>query len=138
MEVGGYLLPDDLYYHKEHFWVRLEGELATVGVTDFFQKLAGEISYLELPSEGDEFSADEVVGSVETGKWVGKVFMPISGEIVEVNQEVLDEPSLANEDPYGRGWLFKVKPSDLTELDKLYKGEAARQWQEEEIKRRIK
>ncbi|MCR4432835.1 MAG: glycine cleavage system protein GcvH [Coprothermobacterota bacterium] len=138
MEVGGYLLPDDLWYHKEHFWVRMEGDVATVGVTDFFQKLAGEISYLELPSEGDEYSQDDVVGTVETGKWVGKIYSPLSGTITEVNSEVVDEPALANRDPYGSGWLFKLKASDLSELENLFKGEAALKWMEEEIRKKAK
>lgn len=138
MEVGGYLLPDDLWYHKEHFWVRMEGDVATVGVTDFFQKLAGEISYLELPSEGDEHSQDDVVGTVETGKWVGKIYSPLSGTITEVNSEVVDEPALANRDPYGSGWLFKLKASDLSELENLFKGEAALKWMEEEIRKKAK
>lgn len=138
MEVGGYLLPDDLWYHKEHFWVRMEGDIATVGVTDFYQKLAGEISYLELPSEGDEFSQDDVVGTVETGKWVGKLYAPLSGTVTEVNSEVADNPALANLDPYGEGWLFKLKASNLSELDNLFKGEAARKWQEEEIRKKAK
>jgi glycine cleavage system H protein len=138
MEVGGYLLPDDLWYHKEHFWVRMEGDVATVGVTDFYQKLAGEISYLELPSEGDEFSQDDVVGTVETGKWVGKIYSPLSGTITEVNSQVADNPTLANLDPYGEGWLFKLKASNLSELDNLFKGEAALKWMEEEIRKKAK
>ncbi|MCR4427781.1 MAG: glycine cleavage system protein GcvH [Caldiserica bacterium] len=138
MEVGGYLLPEDLWYHKEHFWVRMEGDVATVGVTDFFQKLAGEISYLELPSEGDEYSQDDVVGTVETGKWVGKIYSPLSGTILEVNSQVVDTPSLANLDPYGEGWLFKLKASDPSELDNLFKGEAALKWMEEEIRKKAK
>lgn len=138
MEVGGYLLPDDLWYHKEHFWVRMEGDVATVGVTDFFQKLAGEISYLELPSEGDEYSQDDVIGTVETGKWVGKIYSPLSGEITEVNSQVIDNPSLANLDPYGEGWLFKLKVSDPSELDNLFKGDAALKWMEEEIRKKAK
>jgi glycine cleavage system H protein len=138
MEVGEYLLPDDLWYHKEHFWVKLDGDVATVGVTDFFQKLAGEISYLELPSEGDEYSADDVVGTVETGKWVGKIYCPISGTITEVNSEALDDPAIVNRDPYGNGWLFKLKTSDLSELEKLLKGESALKWQEEEIRKKAK
>jgi len=138
MEVGGYLLPDDLWYHKEHFWVKLDGDVATVGVTDFFQKLAGEISYLELPSEDDEYTADDVIGTVETGKWVGKIYCPISGTITEVNSEVLDNPAIVSLDPYGKGWLFKLKASDLSELEKLFKGESALKWQEEEIRKKAK
>ncbi len=135
-EISGYLLPDDLYYHKEHMWVRLEGNIATVGVTDFYQKLAGEISYIELPSEGDEVSADDVVGTVETGKWVGKIYAPLSGIIKEANTEIEDDPTLPNQDPFGKGWLFKIEASNLEEeIVNLYKGEEAIKWQEEEIEK---
>jgi glycine cleavage system H protein len=135
-EISGYLLPDDLYYHKEHMWVRLEGNIATVGVTDFYQKLAGEISYIELPSEGDEVSADDVVGTVETGKWVGKIYAPLSGIIKEINTEIEDDPTLPNQDPFGKGWLFKIEASNLEEeIVNLYKGEEAIKWQEEEIEK---
>jgi len=135
-DVLGYLLPDDLYYHKEHMWVKLEGNIATVGVTDFYQKLAGEISYIELPSEGDEVSADDVVGTVETGKWVGKIFAPLSGTIKETNPDISDDPTLPNQDPYGKGWLFKIEVSNLEEeINNLYKGEDAIEWQKEEIEK---
>jgi len=135
-EISGYLLPDDLYYHREHMWVRLEGNIATVGVTDFYQKLAGEISYIELPSEGDEVSADDVVGTVETGKWVGKIYAPLSGIIKEINTEIEDDPTLPNQDPFGKGWLFKIEASNLEEeIVNLYKGEEAIKWQEEEIEK---
>ncbi len=135
-DVLGYLLPDDLYYHKEHMWVKLEGNIATVGVTDFYQKLAGEISYIELPVEGDEVGADDVVGTVETGKWVGKIYAPLSGTIKEVNPDISDDPTFPNQDPYGKGWLFKIEVSNLEEeIGNLYKGEAAIEWQKEEIEK---
>ena len=126
-------LPDDLYHHKEHMWLRIEGDVAVVGLNDFAQKLAGEIQFVELPEEEDEIGADEVVGTVETGKWVGKLYSPISGEICGVNEEVDDDPSLINSDPYGNGWLFKVKMSDEEELGGLMKGAAAVAWLEQEI-----
>ena len=137
-EVGGYLLPDELYYHKEHMWARVEGEEVTVGVSDFYQQLAGEISYLELPSTSDEIGQDDVIGTVETGKWVGKVYAPLGGTVMEVNQALEDESTLPNTDPYGKGWLVKVKATDLSELANLYHGQAAVLWQEEEIRKHPK
>ncbi len=137
-EVSGYQLPDDLLYHKEHMWVKVEGDVAVVGMTDFSQKLAGELSYVELPSEGDEVSQDEVVGTYETGKWMGKLFAPVSGEVVEVNEEVDDDPSLVNSDPYGQGWLFKIKMSDTSELNNLMKGDSAIEWLKGEIEKHAK
>lgn len=135
-KVADYILPDDLYYHKEHMWVHLEGNIATIGVTDFYQKLAGEISYIELPSEGDEVTADDVVGTVETGKWVGKIYAPLSGIVKEVNSEIEDDPSLPNQDPYAKGWLFKIEVTNLEdEIGNLFKGESAIKWQEEEIEK---
>ncbi len=134
-EVKGYKLPDDLYYHKEHMWVKLEGDIATVGLTDFSQKLAGEMSFIEMPEEGSEVTKDEVVGSYETGKWMGKIFAPLSGEIIEINEEVDDDPSLINEDPYGKGWIFKIKLSNPSEVDELMKGEDAVKWLEQEIEK---
>ena len=133
-EIEGYILPDELYYHKEHMWVRIEDTIATIGVTDFYQKLAGEISYTELPSEGDDITQDDVVGTVETGKWVGKIYAPLSGNIKEVNREIEDEPTLPNTDPYGKGWLFKVEVANFEEeKENLFHGDKALVWQKEEI-----
>ncbi len=137
-DVQGYSLPDDLYYHKEHMWVRVEGNKAVVGMDDFSQKLAGELSYVELPGEGDEVSQDEVVGTYETGKWMGKLYAPVSGTVVKINTEVEDEPSLVNEDPYGKGWLFEIEMSNPDEVNNLMRGEAAVKWLEEEIKKHVK
>ncbi|RKZ26393.1 glycine cleavage system protein GcvH [bacterium] len=137
-DVQGYSLPDDLYYHKEHMWVRVEGNKAVVGMDDFSQKLAGELSYVELPGEGDEVSQDEVVGTYETGKWMGKLYAPVSGTVVKINTEVEDEPSLVNEDPYGKGWLFEIELSNPDEVNNLMRGEAAVKWLEEEIKKHVK
>ncbi len=137
-EIGGYKFPEELYYHREHMWVRVNDKSATVGITDFNQKLAGEISYIELPGEGDDVEKDEVVGSFETGKWLGKIFAPVSGNITKVNEELEDEPDIVNEDPYGKGWLFEIEISDENELNELMKGEEAVNWLKEEIKKHSK
>ena len=104
-----YEAPDSLRYHKEHTWVRTEGEFAFVGLTDFAQQLAGEISYVDLPEEGDQLVADRPMGKVETGKWVGKLYAPVSGTVEEVNERVLSDPSTINALPYSSGFLLKVR-----------------------------
>jgi len=131
--VKNYDLPDDLYHHREHMWLRAEGDEATVGLNDFAQQLAGEIQFVELPDAEDEVNADEVVGTVETGKWVGKLYAPVTGEITEVNEDVDDDPSLINSDPYTDGWLFKISMSDPAELESLMQGDDAVRWLEGEI-----
>ena len=137
-DVQGYKMPEELFYHKEHMWVKVDGDTAVVGINDFSQKLAGEISYIELPGEGDEVSKDQVVGTVETGKWMGKIFAPVSGEVVAINEDVEDEPEKVNESPYDDGWLFKVKMGDSGELDALMKGESAVEWLKTEIEKHAK
>ncbi len=135
MDVKGYKMPDELYYHKEHMWVKVEGNKAVIGLTDFTQKLAGEISFVELPEEGDEVEKDSVVGSYETGKWLGKIYAPLSGVVTKVNEDVEDDPSIINEDPYGKGWLFEIEMSDPSELDDLMRGEDAEKWLLSEIEK---
>jgi glycine cleavage system H protein len=137
-EVQGFQLPDELWYHKEHMWARVEGEMVTVGVTDFYQRLAGDISYIELPSVGDDVSMDDVVGTVETGKWIGKIYAPVSGSVESINAEVEDEPNLPNTDPYGKGWLYKIRVSDSSEINSLFKGDSAVTWQTEQIAKHLK
>ena len=136
--VEGYDLPDDLYYHKEHMWVRVEGDEAVVGTTDFAQKLAGDISFVDMPEEGDEIEQDERVGTIETGKWLGKLYAPVSGEVTARNEEVEDDPTVINREPYGEGWIFKIEMSDKSELDKLFKGDAAVEWLKGEIAKHVK
>jgi glycine cleavage system H protein len=137
-EIEGYNLPDELYYHKEHMWVKKEGEVLRVGLNDFSQKLAGELSFIELPETDDEVETDQVIGSYETGKWMGKLYAPIAGEVLEVNEELEDDPTLINSDPYGAGWIFTMKPGDAGELDNLITGDAIPDWLAAEIKTRAK
>ena len=116
-KIGDYNLPDDLYYHKEHFWVKKDGNVAIVGIDEFGTKLAGEISFIELPMEDDEVSQNDQVGSLETGKWLGKIYSPVSGTVNAVNEDAVDDPSAINKDPYSN-WLFKVEMKDAGELGK--------------------
>lgn len=112
--------PEELKYTKEHEWIRNNNDgTATVGVTDFAQSELGDIVFVELEPEGSEFDQDEVFGTVEAVKTVSELFSPVSGEIVEVNSELEDDPELVNTDPYGQGWMVKIKLSDPSELDTL-------------------
>jgi glycine cleavage system H protein len=112
--------PEDLKYTKEHEWVRDNGDgTATVGITDFAQSELGDIVFVELEPEGSGFEQDEVFGTVEAVKTVSELYSPVSGEITEVNEELEDDPELVNTDPYGKGWMVKIKMSDTSELDDL-------------------
>lgn len=137
-KVKDYEVPDYLLYHDQHMWVRVEGDLAVVGIDDFTQKAAGEVTYVELPSEGDKFEAGDLAGTIETGKWVGKLYCPVSGEVTEVNESAVDDPTIINKDPYGEGWLFKVKMSASSELEKLMKFDEAAAWLEKEVEKYLK
>jgi glycine cleavage system H protein len=115
MEIEGYTFPDDLYYHKEHYWARIEDEVIVMGATDFAQKLAGEITYVELPEQNRRIEQDKPCGSLETGKWVGRIYAVLSGSVTEANEELEDSPELINDSPYEKGWICKIKPSNLDE-----------------------
>ena len=129
MEIQGYNLPDELYYEQNHFWVRQEGDLVVMGMDDFAQKMAGEIVYVQLPSEGKTVKQGAKFAKMESGKWLGKVYAPVSGELAAVNEALETNPELINEDCYGKGWLFKIKPEDLSELNNLIHGhEAVEKW----------
>ncbi len=109
-------IPENLKYTSEHEWAREEGELVVIGITDYAQGSLGELVYIELPSEGDEINKGDSFGAVESTKSVSDLFAPLSGEVVEVNDALLDAPEIINEDPYGEGWLIKVKPFEDDDL----------------------
>jgi glycine cleavage system H protein len=108
--------PDDRRYSRSHEWVKLDGEVATVGITDHAQKELGEVVFVDLPDVGEIFDAGQEIGTIESVKAVSEVFVPVAGEVVEVNKVLADEPGAVNEDPHGDGWIVKVKIS--TDLDK--------------------
>ena len=112
-------IPDDLHYSKDHEWVRVEGNVALVGITDYAQNSLGDVVYVELPKPGDEFASNEPFGSVESVKAVSEMFSPVSGEVVETNEALTDEPDQVNRDPYGSGWMIRVKMSNPGEVDSL-------------------
>ncbi len=115
--------PKDLKYTKEHEWVRVEGDVAVVGITDFAQGELGDLVYVEVETVGESLDQDEVFGTVEAVKTTSELFMPVSGEVIEFNQEIDesegDNPAVINESPYGEGWIIKIKMSDPSELDEL-------------------
>ncbi len=135
--IKGYEFPDGLYHHEEHSWARVEDDGAvTVGMNDFFQQAAGDITYVDLPFEGDDVEQGEVCGKVQSSKWIGKLVAPVSGEITEVNEEMETDSTLINKDPYGEGWIIKIEPENLDEdLENLISGDALEPWLEGEIKK---
>ena len=116
MNIEGYEFPEDLLYEKNHFWAKISDDGNIVfGATDYFQKMAGDIVYIELPMKGAKVEQGKSISSLESGKWVGKVFAPFSGEIIEVNSELEDSPELINQACYTDGWIAKIKPSKKDE-----------------------
>jgi glycine cleavage system H protein len=124
--------PEGLKYHREHDWARIEGDEATCGVTWFAQDALGELVHFEAPGEGDSVSKDSSYGEVESVKAVSDVIAPLSGEILEVNQKVVDAPETVNEDPYGEGWLIRIRLSDPREVDVLLDADAYKQFLSEQ------
>ena len=112
-------IPGDLKYTKDHEWVKVDGDVATVGVTDFAQNELGDIVYVEIETEGESLDQEEVFGSIEAVKTVSDLFMPLSGEILEFNEALESAPETVNSDPYNDGWMVKIKMSDASELDGL-------------------
>ena len=112
-------IPENLKYTKDHEWVRVEGDEAYVGITDYAQGELGDIVFIEIETEGEELAKEEVFGTIEAVKTVSDMFMPIGGEVLEVNEKLEASPEVINKDPYGDGWLIKIKLADTTELDEL-------------------
>ncbi len=112
-------VPADLKYTKDHEWIKLEGDIATIGITDFAQGELGDIVYVEIETLNDSLDSEAVFGSVEAVKTVSDLFMPVSGEVIEINEILEDAPETVNDDPYGAGWMVKVQCSDLTQIEGL-------------------
>ncbi len=116
--------PQELKYTKDHEWVRIDGDVVTIGITDFAQKELGDIVYVEVDTLDETLDKEEVFGTVEAVKTVSDLFIPVTGEVIEFNESLEDEPEKVNSDPYGEGWMVKVKASDVSELDELLSVEA--------------
>ena len=119
--------PNDVKYTKEHEWIRLDGDEAYVGITDYAQEQLGDIVFVDVTIEGETLEKGEVFGTIEVVKTVSDLFLPIGGEVLEINPELEEHPELVNKDPYGDGWLIKIKPTDTTEMDELLDAEAYKQ-----------
>lgn len=116
--------PTDVKYTKEHEWIRLEGDVAYVGITDYAQEQLGDIVFVDIQTEGETLAADEVFGSIEVVKTISDLFLPVGGKILKQNEVLADQPELVNKDPYGEGWLIKMKPDAATDIDSLMDVEA--------------
>lgn len=125
MQLDEYDIPEDLHYEKNHYWVKATGDLLVMGMNDFAQKMAGEIVFVQLPFEGKKLKLGKKFAQVESGKWLGKVYAPVNGAVAETNEALENTPGLINEDCYGKGWMFKIKPNDMDEMENLIHGAAA-------------
>jgi len=119
-------IPTDLRYTSDHEWVKLEGDVATIGVTDYAQGELGDIVFVEVETEGESLDAEEVFGTIEAVKTVSDLFLPVAGEVLEFNEELEADPSLINTDPFGKGWIIKIKVKEVSDLDELMSDEAYR------------
>ena len=118
--------PSNLRYTKDHEWIRLEGDVATVGITDFAQGELGDIVFVDIPTEGETLAAEEVFGSVEAVKTVSDLYLPVEGEVLEVNAAIDGQPDLVNSDPYGAGWMVRVKVASIADVEALMDADAYR------------
>ena len=136
-EIKGYNMPDELFYHEEHSWAKVDGVKVTVGMSDLFQKEAGDIVFVDLPEEEDDVSQGETCGKIQSRKWIGKLVSPVSGEITEINEEMEEDTSLINTDPYGEGWILVIEAEDedklRSELENLIHGDAVRDFIDREV-----
>lgn len=139
MNIQGYSFPEDLYYDPDHYWIRVEGQELVMGMNDFAQKLAGQIVYVQLPPEGKKLTKGKKMASIESGKWVGKVMAPANGTLITANQALETKPGLINDDCYGAGWIYRIKPDDLKDIQGLIFGrEALEKWVVAEIAKHTK
>ena len=119
--------PTDVKYTSEHEWIRLEGDEAVVGISDYAQDQLGDIVFVDITTEGETLEKGETFGTIEVVKTVSDLFMPVGGEVLTVNPKLEEQPELVNQDPYGEGWLIRIKPTDVTEMDDLLDAEAYKQ-----------
>jgi len=125
MEIQGYHMPADLHYEKNHYWVRVEDDILVMGMDDFARQMAGDIVYIQIPFAGKKLKIGKKFAQVESGKWLGKVYAPVNGELIEGNEALETEPTLINQDCYNAGWMYKIKPNDMGEVENLIYGAAA-------------
>lgn len=126
-------IPEKLLYTKEHEWIAVEDEVGTIGITDHAQTELGDVVYVELPDTGSQFDAGQALGSVESVKAVSEVYSPVSGQILEVNSALVDSPETLNQDPYGKGWIVRLRLDDTTEIHNLMSPEDYQKYLAEEV-----
>lgn len=117
-------IPDNLKYTKDHEWIRVEGDEAYIGITDYAQNELGDIVFIEVETVGEELDREETFGTIEAVKTVSDMFMPVAGEVLEFNEELEQSPEIVNNDPYGKGWIVKIKPADMGDIEDLLDAEA--------------
>lgn len=115
--------PQNVKYTNEHEWIRIEGDTAYVGITDYAQEQLGDIVFVDIPTEGETLEANEVFGTIEVVKTISDLFLPVAGEVLEQNSELEEKPELVNKDPYGKGWIIKMKPADVADINNLLDAE---------------
>ena len=137
MEIADYNMPEELYYDQYHFWTRVDGDELVIGMDDFAEKLAGQIVFVQLPFVGKAVTAGKKFAKVESGKWLGTVYSPTDGEITAVNEELEANPTLINADCYGKGWMYRIKPADISQINSLIHGgkDVLEAWLQEDIKK---
>ena len=139
VKIEEYEFPDNLYYTEHHFWVKEDGDIIILGITDFAQKLAGEFIYIQLPDVDKKIKKGKPFATVESGKWVGRVYAPVNGIITEINEALDDDASLMNSSPYDKGWICKIKPENKEGLNELFKTSDGKfePWMKEEIAKNV-
>jgi glycine cleavage system H protein len=134
--IESYEVPEDLFYTRDHAWVRIEGSQIRIGVTDFMQKMAGEITFIRLPRAGKDLGTDKTLFTLQSGKWSGKVMVPVAGKVVDANKDLAAVQKPMNDEPYGKGWVALMEPVNMADVSsKLLFGDAAIAFLKDEIKR---
>jgi glycine cleavage system H protein len=134
LEEEGMMNPDNLQYHKEHTWVKVSGRKATIGITDHAQDALGDILYVDLPEVDTDVEANSEIGDIESTKATSSIISPVSGRVIEVNEDISESPEIINEDPYGKGWIAILEIDDISELDDLMDASEYTKYVEEEAK----
>ena len=135
MGISGLRFPDDLYYDEHHQWARAHDGVVTIGLSDYAQNAAGDVVFIDLPRSGSTVQQGQACGSIESGKWVGRIYAPVSGTVLEVNGELSRKPRTVNKDPYGAGWIARIQAADPGELAQLMHGEAVLAFVRAELER---
>lgn len=132
--IENYNMPNELYYTRDHAWIKVEGDKIRIGITDFMQKLAGDITFIRVPRADKQMAEGKTLASLQSGKWAGKILVPMSGMVVEANKSLVGNPGVMNEDPYGEGWIAVMKPDHVQDgLKSLLQGSELEAWLREEI-----